>query len=133
MCTPEVREFLQRRLLARMSVIDDDGYPHTVPVSYILDGDDVIVTSVRSTRKVAYIRANPKGALVVGGDYADGAGYLLKGEFSIEEDPDRVWLRRTSERYHDDPDEAARSFARFASRDMILLRLRVRRVIRVYG
>jgi general stress protein 26 len=133
MYTPEVREFLQRPLLARMSVIDDEGYPHTVPVSYILDGDDVIITSVRSTRKVAYIRANPKGALVVGGDYADGAGYLLKGEFSIEEDPDRRWLRRTSEHYHDDPDEAARSVARFAAKDMILLRLRVRRVSRVYG
>lgn len=34
--------FLQRRLVARMSVIDADGFPRTVPVSFVMDGDDAL-------------------------------------------------------------------------------------------
>ena len=95
MYTEEVREFLQRKLLARMSVVDFDGYPHTVPVSFIMDGDDVIITTVRNTRKVHYIRRNSKGAVTIGGESSEGAGYLLKGKFSLEEDPGLEWLKRT--------------------------------------
>ncbi|MBN1963587.1 MAG: pyridoxamine 5'-phosphate oxidase family protein [Anaerolineae bacterium] len=124
---------MQRPLVARLSVIDLDGFPHTVPVSFVLDGDDVIVTTERRTRKVAYIRANPQGALTVGGDYADGAGYLLKGTYHVEEDPGLGWLRHTAAHYHpDDPVGAERSVAAFAERDMIILRLKVLKVIQVY-
>jgi hypothetical protein len=130
MYTEEVREFLQRTLLARMSVIDFDGYPHTVPVSFILDGDDVIITSIRDTRKVDYIGANPKGAFTVGGNFADGAGYLLKGEYCIEEDPGFGWLKRTAYHYGDG-ERAERNIAEFSQKDMIILRLRVQRVIKV--
>ncbi|MBN1963284.1 MAG: pyridoxamine 5'-phosphate oxidase family protein [Anaerolineae bacterium] len=133
MYTDELRAFLHRPLVARMSVIDFDGFPHTVPVSWIMDGDDAIITTVRSTRKVAYIRANPKGSLTIGGDFADEAGYLLKGTYHIEEDPGLEWLRRTSAHYHPGaPDEAERAFAAFAEKDMIILRFKVQKVIQVY-
>lgn len=131
MYTKEESEFLQRPLVARMSVIDADGYPHTVPVCFVLDGDDIIITSVRSTRKVDYIRANPKGAITIGGDFVDGAGYLLKGEYCIEEDVGLGWLRRTSYHYADG-EEAEQSFTKYAQMDMIILRLRVQRVIKVF-
>ncbi|MFC1959995.1 pyridoxamine 5'-phosphate oxidase family protein [Chloroflexota bacterium] len=133
MYTAEVRAFLHLTLVARMSVIDFDGFPHTVPVSWIMDGEDAIITTVRSTRKVAYIRANPKGSLTVGGDYTDRAGYLLKGTYHIEEDPGLVWLRRTAAHYHpDDPEGAERIFAEFVDKDMIILRFKVLRVLTVY-
>lgn len=130
MYSEEVREFLQRPLVARMSVIDADGYPHTVPVSFVLDDDDLIITTVRDTRKVAYIRANPKGAITIGGDHGDGAGYLLKGEYSIEEDPGLGWLKQTAYHYHDSQ-QAEKSLGVFSKKDMIVLRLRVRQVIKV--
>jgi predicted pyridoxine 5'-phosphate oxidase superfamily flavin-nucleotide-binding protein len=88
-----IREFLQKPLVARMSTLDPDGYPSTVPVWFMLDGDDTVVISVSSTRKVGHIKANPKGAIAIGGDPADGGGYLIKGEFSIEADPEDVWVR----------------------------------------
>ncbi len=134
MYSEQVREFLQRPLLARMSVIDEEGYPHTVPVNHIMDGDDLIITTVRSTRKVAYIQANPKGSIVIGGDYDEGdeAGYLLKGMYSIEEDPGFNWLKRMF--YHHcegDQDCIDRHLAEFMPKDMIVLRFRVERVIKL--
>ncbi len=61
-------------------------------VWFILDGDDLVIISVSSTAKVKYIRATPKGAVTIGGDSGDGAGYLIKGEFSIEANSDDYWV-----------------------------------------
>ncbi len=126
----EVRAFLQKPLLARMSTIDRDGYPHTVPVWFGLDGDDVMVIATRDTRKVGHIALNPKGALVVGGDFGDGAGYLLKGEFTVEEDPGLRWMKALTYHYEDE-EQAAADVAAWSDLDMIVIRLRVRKVIKV--
>jgi hypothetical protein len=132
MYSEEVREFLHRPLLARMSVTDENGYPHTVPVNHIMDGDDIIITTVRSTRKVAHIQANPKGSIVIGGESGDDDGYLLKGKYSIEEDPGFGWLERMF-RHHCQGDQECfeRHMAEFTQKDMIILRLRVERVIKL--
>lgn len=132
MYSEEVQEFLQRPLLARMSTVDENGYPHTVPVNHIMDGDDLIITTVRSTRKVAHIQANPKGSIVIGGDSGDDAGYLLKGKYSIEEDPGFRWLERVF-RHHCEGNRECfeRHMAEFTQKDMIILRLQVERVAKL--
>src|SRR5512134_4030190 len=99
MFSEAIREFLQKPLIARMSVIDGDGYPHTVPVWFKLDGDDLVVISVRDTRKVDYALANPKGALSIGGGPTDGGGYLIKGEWCVEPDPDFRWMKALTRYY----------------------------------
>ena len=124
------REFLQRPLIARLAVIDPEGYPHSVPVWFMLDGDDIIFITERGTRKVGYALRNPKGAVVIGGDSGDDAGYLIKGDLSLEEDPDHEWTRVVTYRYEDE-ERAARDVAAWAVLDMTVLRLRVRRVIKV--
>ena len=64
----ELRTFLQQRHIARVTTIGPDGYPHTVPIWYILDGDDLVIATGLNTRKLKNIRANPKGAIAIGGD-----------------------------------------------------------------
>ncbi|MBN1218924.1 MAG: pyridoxamine 5'-phosphate oxidase family protein [Anaerolineae bacterium] len=130
MFTNAVREFLQKPLIARMSTIDPDGYPHTVPVWFMLDGDDVVVISVSSTRKVGYIQANPRGAVTIGGDPGDGGGYLIKGEFSIEADPEDAWVRKLTYRY-EDPEQAEKDIADWADLDIVVLRLKPEAVLKV--
>ena len=125
-----VREFLQKPLIARMSTIDPNGYPHTVPVWFALDGDDIVIISVRETRKVGHILANPKGAVTIGGDPEDGAGYLIKGEFSIEPDPEDAWVRKMTYRY-EAPEQAEKDIAAWADLDIIVLRLRPNVVLKV--
>ncbi len=124
------REFLQKPLIARMTVIDPDGYPHSVPVWFKLDGDDIVIISTRDTRKVGYIGANPKGAVVIGGDSGDGAGYLIKGEFSVEEDPGLEWMKRLT-RHYEPPEKAEADIESWSTLDMIVIRLRPRRVSKV--
>ncbi len=68
---PDLRTFLQQRLITRMTTIAPDGYPHTVPVWYMLDGDDILLATGYHTRKVKHIRANPRGSLVFGGEPLD--------------------------------------------------------------
>ena len=125
-----VREFLQKPLLARMSTIDPDGWPHTVPVWFMLDGDDVVVISVRKTAKIGHIQANPKGALQIGGDSNDGGGYLLRGTFSIEEDPDDVWMNKLIYRY-ESGEQADKDAKEWADLDIIVIRMKVERVLKV--
>ena len=125
-----IREFLQKPLVARLSVIDPEGYPHTVPVWFKLDGNDFVVISVRETRKVGYAVANPKGAITVGGDTNDGAGYLIKGDFVIEPDPDDEWVKKLTYHY-EEPEKAAQDVADWADLDIIVLRLKPRRVLKV--
>ena len=128
MFTPEARVFLQQPLIGRMSVIDPAGYPHTVPVWYTLDGDDVVIISERATRKIGYLQSNPKGSLEVGGD--GNEGYLVKGLFSIEEDTDHRWMRRLVDIY-EPSDRADQVFQDWLSLDIIVLRLKPTRVIKV--
>lgn len=124
------RNLLRRPLLARMSTIDMDGYPHTVPVWFMLDNNDIVIISTRDTCKVGYIAANPKGALVVGGDSGDGGGYLIKGEFSVEEDPDRYWMKKLTYHY-EDREQAEKDIAAWMDLDMIVIRMKPKRVSKV--
>jgi general stress protein 26 len=128
--TDTIREFLQKPLIARMSTIDPKGYPHTVPVWFAPDGDDIVVISVRETRKVGHILANPKGAVTIGGDPGDDAGYLIKGEFSIEADPEDAWVRKMTYRY-EAPEQAEKDIADWAELDIIVLRLKPEVVLKV--
>jgi hypothetical protein len=124
------REFLQKPLLARMSTIDLGGCPHTVPVWFMLDGDEVVVISVRKTAKLGHVQANPKGALQIGGDTNDGGGYLLKGVFSIEEDPDDVWMKKLIYRY-ESGEQADKDAKDWADLDIIVIRMKVEKVLKV--
>jgi general stress protein 26 len=130
MLTDPIREFLRKPLIARMTTIDPDGYPHTVPVWFMLDGDDIVIIADRSTRKVGHVTANPKGAVTIGGDSADEAGYLFKGEFLIEEDPGHAWMRKVTFHY-EEPDLAAQHVAEWAELDIIVMRLKPHKVIKV--
>ena len=40
-----VRNFLDQPLIGRISVIDEEGYPHTIPIWFIRDGDEVMFIS----------------------------------------------------------------------------------------
>ena len=130
MITDVIREFLQKPLTARMSTIDPHGYPHTVPVWFAPDGDELVVISVSTTQKVAHLRVNPKGAITIGGDADDGGGYLLKGDFSLEADPDDAWVKRMVYRY-EAPEQAEKDIAEWADLDIIVLRLKPTAVLKV--
>jgi PPOX class probable F420-dependent enzyme len=126
-----VRAFLQQRHIARMTTLSPDGYPHTVPVWYMLDGDDLVVATGYQTRKLRNIRANPKGALVIGGDPLDENRtyqpcYLFQGDFVIEGAPGFDWITTITYRYRDDHAQADRDIQTWGPH--LLVRLKIKKV-----
>jgi hypothetical protein len=114
---------LKKPLLARLATVGTDGYPHVVPVWFMLDGNDIVFISSRDTRKVKNLQANPKGAVSVGGAPDDGGGLLIKGNISVEEDPEDRWVKKFCYHY-EDKSKAEQDIADWADVDIILLRLK---------
>ena len=126
-----LRAYLEKPRIARMSTIDANGYPHTVPVWFMLDGSDLVVIGTRDARKVSHILANPKGSIQIGGEPDDESGYLFKGQFTIEEDPDRRWVKTMTMRYENGA-QADKDIAAWSALDMILMRLKPTAILKVY-
>lgn len=124
------RALLQKPLVVRMAVNDPNGYPHVVPVWFTLDGDDVIVFGFKATRKVDYIQADPKGSIQIGGDPSGMEGYLLKGDWSLEDDVDHHWARTITYLY-EPADNAVKLLAEWTNVGLIVMRLTVTKVIKV--
>ncbi len=131
MLTPETREFLDRKLIARLATLGADGYPHNVPIWYMLEGDDIVFISDRSTRKTKNLVANSKAAVVIGGDPDDGTGYMLRGDVSIEEDPEKAMTKRMTYRY-ETREEGDRLLELWKDDDIIIMRLKLKSVVKVY-
>lgn len=129
MLDESAREFLKKPLIARLAVNGPDGYPHVVPLWFILDGEDVVMISVEQTAKIRYLRADSRAAVVIGGDPGDGAGYLIKGNVTITED-DGTWTRIITFHY-EDPEQAARDVEAWSDLDMRVLRLKPVKVLKV--
>ncbi|PJF40368.1 MAG: PPOX class F420-dependent oxidoreductase [Chloroflexi bacterium] len=127
----DAREFLNKPLIARVSTIDADGYPHTVPIWFDVDGNDIIFTTERGSVKVRNAQNNPKGSVSIGGDPGDGGAYLIRGEFVVEEDADRAVLKRMTYRY-ESGEQAEKDFVAWKELDMVTLRLKPTRVIKVF-
>jgi len=71
-----------------------DGLISTHPVSYVFDGECVRVSTLKSRIKYDNLVANPTVTFCVI-HHADHTKYVeLRGVASIEEDPDRSFLRR---------------------------------------
>jgi hypothetical protein len=111
-------------------VIDDSGYPHTVPIWFVRDGDEIVFFSSRTARKIGFVRKNPKGAVSIGGDPYGSEGYLLKGTFAIEEDPGSRWLREITFRY-EPPELAAQHVSEWAGPDIVVMRFTLEKLVKI--
>lgn len=127
-----VRQFLNKPRIARLATQGVDGYPHVVPIWFRRDGDDILFGSDRDNRKVRNILANPKGTVVIGGELPiEEEGYMIQGDLSIEEDPQHASMWKMLLQY-ETKKNAARLAKEWADSDMIVIRLKPRKVIRVY-
>ena len=124
-----IRPFLDQPLLAYLSTIDAAGYPHTVPVWFGVDGDDLIFPTGADRARLKHIRANPKGAVAIGGNPSEGEGYLIKGDLRIADD-DRALRHRIIRRYMSG-EQADDFIAMVDQLPYVLVRLTPARVTRV--
>ena len=134
MVSDDIREFLEQRLIARMTTLRPDGYPHTVPVWYMLDGVDLLIATGEHARKLSHIRLHPRGAIVIGGDPLDEnityePCYLFQGDYVLEGEPGFEGITRIARRYRDDHAQTERDIAAWGPHQMI--RFKIRTVVKV--
>ena len=82
----EVEAYLDSRPgWAVLSTIDEDGFPHSVPLGYFRLDRDIIMGVRDGTRKVANVERNPNFSVLLedGSTMADIRGVMLQGRARI--------------------------------------------------
>jgi PPOX class probable F420-dependent enzyme len=130
--TSSVRSFLAAPRVARLCTLGRDGYPHVVPIYFMLHGDDLVFGSDRDEAKVRNALKDPRAAVVIGGEPdSDKAGYMIQGDLTVETEPDIALIRKLLLRY-ETPERADRFLEDWSPGGGVLLRMKPRKVIRVW-
>ena len=98
----EIEAFLDSRPgWAMLSTIDEDGFPHTVPLGYFRLGRDIVMGVRDGTRKVANVEGNQNVSVMLedGSSMADIRGVMFQGHARIvREHGEALWLAREGAR-----------------------------------
>ena len=127
MIPKERREFLEQHRLAIVGVPRRAGPPHMSPVYYVVDGDDIVISTTASRFKARAIGKNPDVSLCVIGEQPPFPYLLVYGKGSIEEGGAVDVMMRIGERMTGNPlPESARPAVEERARKEGRVVLRVR-------
>jgi PPOX class probable F420-dependent enzyme len=92
----EVREFLVRGTrTAKLATVGRSGAPHVMPVWFVLDGAQLVLTTGAETVKGRNLRRDPRVAVVVDDETPPFAYVHIRGRASISEDLDELFRYAT--------------------------------------
>ncbi|WP_129837944.1 PPOX class F420-dependent oxidoreductase [Streptomyces sp. RFCAC02] len=113
----------------KLATVRAGGAPHVAPVWFVLDGDDIVLTTGRDTVKGRNLARDGRAALCVDDERAPYAFVTVTGPVTLSEDlPELLlWATRIAERYMG-PDQAEEYGARNGVPGELLVRLRAERV-----
>lgn len=110
MSAEEIDGFLGQKLVARLTSIRPDGYPHTTPLWFVWDGEALwfeLGAGERPRQHIRNLRQNPKLCVVIDRDVRpeqggvfDAQGVLIRGivelstDEALQEDVTRKVLRK---------------------------------------
>jgi PPOX class probable F420-dependent enzyme len=103
----EIESFLSPPRLARLSTVRDDGRPHVVPVWYYYDGVNILVPTMKGSRKAKNIQKNPHVSIVIDiveGNpedvtYLNAKAVVIEGKAETRDDDNGSFARKMYERY----------------------------------
>lgn len=75
---------------AKWASVRRDGRPHVVPVWFILEGDDLLITTGSNSVKGRAVLRDPRVALCVDDDRPPYAFVMIEGRATVSTDPDEV-------------------------------------------
>jgi PPOX class probable F420-dependent enzyme len=114
----------------KLAVTRRDGRPHVTPIWFVLDGDDIVLTTHETSTKGRALRREPRAALCVDDQQPPFSFVMLEGTAAMS--GDLVELRRWSAviggRYMG-ADRAEEFGARNGVPGELLVRLRVTNVV----
>src|SRR5258706_5027754 len=114
----------------KLAVTRSDGRPHVTPIWFVLDGDDVVLTTNEAGVKGRALRRDPNAALCVDDQAPPYSFVMIEGKAAPSDDPRELlrWATVLGGRYMG-ADKAEQYGARNAMPGELLVRLRVARVI----
>jgi PPOX class probable F420-dependent enzyme len=85
----------------KLATASPSGAPHVAPIWFVMDGEDLVFTTARSSVKGRNLRANPRAALTVDVSEFPYDFVAVRGPVSIDEPvPDVLaWATRLAARY----------------------------------
>ena len=101
--TPEQQQFLESHRLVIVGIGRKAGPPHMSPAYYVMDGDDVIISTTASRFKAQAVRKNADISLCVLGEALPFPYLLIYGEAFIEEHAAAEAMRKIGERMTGNP------------------------------
>lgn len=125
------REFVMTGTRTGMLAVNQaGGQPHVTPVWFVLDGDDVVLTTHETSLKGRALRRDPRACLCVDDQRPPFSFCIFKGEATLSEDLAelRRWAEAIGGRYMG-ADRAAEYGARNGVPGELLVRIRPARVI----
>ena len=117
MSKEEIDRFLQQKLVARLTSIRPDGYPHTTPLWYVWDGESLwceLGAGARPRQHIRNLRRNPKLCVAIDrdarpehGGVFDAQGVVMRGtvELSTDEALQEEVMRKVLRKYVGDEGE----------------------------
>jgi PPOX class probable F420-dependent enzyme len=117
MSKEEIDSFLRQKLVARLTSIRPDGYPHTTPLWYDWDGEALwfeVGAGERPRQHIRNLRRNPKLCVIIDrdarpehGGVFDAQGVVIRGtvELSTDEALQEEVARKVLRRYLGDEGE----------------------------
>ena len=86
----EVQQFLDSRPgWITLTTLGRDGYPHSVPIGYFRQGEEIVIGCIDGTQKVKNVQRDPRVSLSLesGGTMQDIKGVLIQGDARAVVDP----------------------------------------------
>ncbi|GCB51783.1 PPOX class F420-dependent oxidoreductase [Streptomyces sp. NL15-2K] len=102
MTDTEWREFVSYGTrTGKLSIVQADGSPHVTPIWFLLDGDEIVFNTGKSSVKGRSLARDGRVALCVDDDRPPFDFVVLQGRARISEDLDQVrhWAGRIAARY----------------------------------
>ena len=92
MSDAEVAAFLSEERTVICATIGRDGFPHLMPLWYVMRADDVWSWTFAKSQKVRNLERDPRATLEVeaGEEYAELRGVMLKCDVSVHRETERV-------------------------------------------
>ncbi|MFD5317469.1 PPOX class F420-dependent oxidoreductase [Streptomyces sp. NPDC127098] len=131
MTEPEWRAFLSTGTrTAKLATVRADGSPHVAPVWFVLDGDDLVLTTGAGSVKGRNLARDGRVALCVDDDEPPFGFVVVHGRATLSEDQADLltWATRIGGRYMGE-DRAERFGQRNAVPGELLVRVRIEKVV----
>ena len=97
MTREEWRAFLQLGTrTGKLATVRKDGWPHVVPVWFVLDGEDIVFTTGARTVKGRALRRDPRACLCVDDENPPYAFVMVEGRATLSDDLEKMLVYATA-------------------------------------